>query len=1243
MVTENSTLPIFIYREELVAAVRENQVVIVVGQTGSGKTTQLPQFLLDAGLAKGGRFGCTEPTRIATIAAATRIAEERNTILGQEIGYHVRFERKFSRNTKVKFATPGILLREAISDPDLSFYSGVIVDEAHDRDSFSDLLLGYLKRICQKRPEFRLVVTSATMDHREFQEYFDGAKVIHIPVREYPVDVKYQSVGYGRMIEEIVEWVKAVHTHNPSSGHILIFLPGEREIRKVVDQLIAMALPDIQILPLYGRLSSEQQRKVFLPCSERKVIVATNVAESSITIDGVSWVVDSGLAKIPGFDVGFGIPSLELQKISRGSASQRAGRAGRTGPGTCVRLYTENDFLSRPDHEEPEITRSDLSGLVLAMKSLNLGLEFDFLTKPPETLWKIAQEQLQWFGALDEQAQITEYGQQLADLPVDARLGQFVLGARHFGCVTEAVTIAAMLSIGIFFVSDFYSEAEVEEVKKRFVNKESDFLTLLNIWDAYQEAQFSDEWCVENRLNPYWMQGVRTIRAQLLDCFKQAGFPTPSSRNPELLGKAIHSAFRKNLLGQVDTGRRGTGRGSRHVYQSETGLLDVRIFFDSALTKQYPKPKYLVSFELKRVNRVYAHCNHQIPEEWVVDFGPAVSPQEVTATAEPQVEDSLLQGFLGKSIEEMKFSAKVLMKLWAIRIQTIQDLTQKSESQLFSELEREFPTRNSKGHVKTGFADLLQEVKQQLAHFDLKFKPEEHSAHGFAPDRFIPTLRPSSSLGDEAAAKVLGEQFPLFQQYRLATLEDEKIAARNAIALANLGLSRKQAQLMVPEMQLLEDPAFDFEDLYQEGCMGLLRAAELFDYTRGFRFSTFAYQWIKQFISRALAERSILPVHVIESISKFKVKYCTLEREIGCEPTREDMAESMGKTVQQVEGLYSLMLLHKHFVSLDKPTSEDEESASLGDFIVSENLSPLETVLETERDSEVVVKRILEEVPFLEVERECLELYFGLNGHRSHTLEEVGQTLGVTRERIRQRLERALGRLRTQKVWELARVAVPTLKAPPSSGEVKFSTVIGDSADEIEHVRKPREEGRTVQTPTEPVPWSIIGIVSHVAEQYGLSTQDLTGTAMFPTNIVRARQVAMYRLREELNLPFPEIGQLFTRSPETVTTSYGQIKTEVLEGKIPFGCFPTHPKELVPNPVDQKEVLQQDIAVLGLPPVTMQILRRRRRVNTLRGIVACGRDRLLMTEGMDEEAVQQIETALKNGGIELPSEGKEVL
>ncbi|KAK6084912.1 helicase associated domain-containing protein [Seiridium cupressi] len=539
----SALLPIAKHRDSLLYLIETNQVTIVVGQTGSGKTTQIPQFLAQAGWCEDGKVvGVTQPRRVAATTVAIRVAEEVGCELGTEVGYSIRFEDVTSAATKIKFLTDGLLIREALVDPLLSRYSVIMVDEAHERSISTDILLGLLKKILRRRPELRVIISSATLQAEDFLAFFSdtseekassgtsngrAGSIISLEGRTYPIDILYLEVPTEDYVERAISTVFDIHTKEPD-GDILVFLTGREEIDNAVEAISERAaeLPpggnSILVLPLYAGLSTEQHMYVFdeAPENTRKVIVSTNIAEASVTIDGIVYVVDSGFVKLRAFDPKTGIETLTATPVSKASASQRAGRAGRTRTGKCFRLYTEEHFQALPDANVPEIQRSDLAPFVLQLKALGIDnvVRFDYLTPPPAELLIKATELLFSLGALDNYAKLTRpLGMRMAELAVEPMMAKTLLSAASFGCLSEILTIAAMTSLGgSVWIQRDGEKKQVESARRRFAAEEGDHLTLLNVYQTFitrgkKEAKF----CYENQLNFKAMSRAVSIRTQL--------------------------------------------------------------------------------------------------------------------------------------------------------------------------------------------------------------------------------------------------------------------------------------------------------------------------------------------------------------------------------------------------------------------------------------------------------------------------------------------------------------------------------------------------------------------------------------------------------------------------------------------------------------------------------------------------------------------------------------------------------
>ncbi|KAK6197717.1 hypothetical protein LQW54_010621 [Pestalotiopsis sp. IQ-011] len=562
----SALLPIAKHKDSLLYLVETNQVTIVVGQTGSGKTTQIPQFLAEAGWCEDGKIvGVTQPRRVAATTVAIRVAEEVGCELGKDVGYSIRFEDVTSAATKIKFLTDGLLIREALVDPLLSRYSVIMVDEAHERSISTDVLLGLLKKILKRRPELRVIISSATLQAEEFLAFFsdhaniDGddeatqkdrtGSIISIEGRTFPIDVLYLDSPTEDYVDKTISTVFDIHAEEPE-GDILVFLTGRDEIDNAVVAISERAADlqpgtqSILVLPLYAGLTTEQQMYVFdeAPQNTRKVIVATNIAEASVTIDGIVYVVDCGFVKLRTFDPKTGIETLTATPISQASASQRAGRAGRTKPGKCFRLYTEENFQALPTTNVPEIQRTNLAPFVLQLKALGIDnvVRFDYLTPPPAELLIKATELLFSLGALDDYAKLTRpLGMRMAELAVEPMMAKTLLSAASFGCLSEILTIAAMTSLGgSVWIQRDGEKKQMESARRKFAAEEGDHLTLLNVYQAFvtkgkKEARF----CYENQLNFKAMTRAVSIRAQLKRYLERFGIALDESLATSSLGK----------------------------------------------------------------------------------------------------------------------------------------------------------------------------------------------------------------------------------------------------------------------------------------------------------------------------------------------------------------------------------------------------------------------------------------------------------------------------------------------------------------------------------------------------------------------------------------------------------------------------------------------------------------------------------------------------------------------------------
>ncbi len=494
-------LPVSQKKQDIYNAIRDHQVIIVAGETGSGKTTQLPKICLELGRGVKGVIGHTQPRRLAARTVANRIADELDTSLGGCVGYKVRFNDQVGENTLVKLMTDGILLAEIQQDRLLMQYDTLIIDEAHERSLNIDFILGYLRELLPKRPDLKVIITSATIDPQRFSQHFNNAPIIEVSGRTYPVEVRYRPIVDDAddvdrdQLQAIFDAVDELGRE--SAGDILIFMSGEREIRDTADALIKQNLPHTEVLPLYARLSNSEQNRVFQSHHGRRIVLATNVAETSLTVPGIKYVIDPGTARISRYSFRTKVQRLPIEPISQASANQRKGRCGRVSDGICIRLYSEQDFLSRPEFTDPEILRTNLASVILQMTSLGLGdiAAFPFVEAPDKRNIQDGVRLLEELGAIQTASnghqQLTPLGRQLAQLPVDPRLARMVLQAQKSGCVRELMIITSALSIQDPRERPVDKQQASDEKHRRFADKDSDFLAFVNLWDYLKEQQKS--------------------------------------------------------------------------------------------------------------------------------------------------------------------------------------------------------------------------------------------------------------------------------------------------------------------------------------------------------------------------------------------------------------------------------------------------------------------------------------------------------------------------------------------------------------------------------------------------------------------------------------------------------------------------------------------------------------------------------------------------------------------------------
>ena len=673
-------LPITSRVEEITAAIQANQVVILAGETGSGKTTQIPKMCLAAGRGSLGRIACTQPRRVAALSVSRRVAEELGVQWGREVGCKIRFNDETTRDTVIKFLTDGMLLAEVQGDPLLRGYDTIIIDEAHERSLNIDFLLGHLRTLRYKRPELKIVITSATIDTEAFSKAFDDAPIIQVEGRTYPVEVIYAPLDeFGsdaaegdereakaealHYIDGAVEAVQRI-VRESTGGDVLVFLPSERDIRELGDLLEGRRLGNCEIIPMFGRLSNVEQQRVFAPTQRRKIILATNIAETSLTIPGIRFVVDTGLARLSRYSPTARTRRLPIEPVSQSSADQRKGRSGRVADGVCIRLYAEKDFLERPRFTQPEIQRANLADVILRMKAFGLGdiERFPFINMPAAKSIRAGYALLEELGALDASDDVadavrmlTPIGRELARLPVDPTVGRMILEARTEQAVREVIIIAAGLSIQDPRERPMDKQQQADAAHRRFVHPDSDFLTLLNIWEAYH-GEFETmaqaklrRFCRDHFLSYTRMREWRDIYTQLLDTLEQrddfrltSAYHGMGEIDPKTTAfgtpfyRAIHRSILAGLLGNIAHLDEENG-GYKATHDRRVTLFPGSVLFRREEPKKRapeggprggapkgapPKtPRWIISAEIMETSRLFARTCARLDPVWALDLG----------------------------------------------------------------------------------------------------------------------------------------------------------------------------------------------------------------------------------------------------------------------------------------------------------------------------------------------------------------------------------------------------------------------------------------------------------------------------------------------------------------------------------------------------------------------------------------------------------------------------------------------
>ncbi|KAI9621806.1 hypothetical protein KEM48_007586 [Puccinia striiformis f. sp. tritici PST-130] len=604
-------LPAFACRERLLKQIRENQVTIVIGETGSGKTTQLGQFLHEEGYTKYGIIGCTQPRRVAAMSVAKRVSEEMECVLGQEVGYVIRFEDCTSDKTVVKFMTDGVLLRESLNEGDLDRYSVIILDEAHERSLSTDVLMGLLRKILSRRRDLKLIVTSATMNAEKFSRFFDDAPDFTIPGRTFPVDILFSKTPCEDYVDSAVKQALQIHLSAPP-GDVLIFMTGQEDI-EVTCQVIKDRIkqldnpPFLAVLPIYSQMPADLQAKIFESTQDgrRKCIVATNIAETSLTVDGIMYVIDSGFSKLKVYNPRVGMDALQITPISQANANQRSGRAGRTGSGDELFPSTI-----------PEIQRTNLANTVLLLKSLGVKnlLEFNFMDPPPQENILNSMYQLWTLGALDNVGELTPEGRKMSDFPMEPSLAKMLLTSVDHNCSAEMVTIVSMLSVPSVFYRPKERAEESDAAREKFFVPESDHLTLLNTYTQWKTNGYNDIWASKHFLHPKLLRKAREVREQLVDIMKVQKLEVLACGTDwDVIRKCIcagyfHQAARVKGIGEYQNCRTG---------------VPMQLHPTSALYGLGFLPDYVVYHELILTSKEYMQCVTSVDPYWLAELGPA--------------------------------------------------------------------------------------------------------------------------------------------------------------------------------------------------------------------------------------------------------------------------------------------------------------------------------------------------------------------------------------------------------------------------------------------------------------------------------------------------------------------------------------------------------------------------------------------------------------------------------------------
>jgi len=615
-------LPVYSCRSRLMDVIRENQVIVVVGETGSGKTTQLTQYMHEEGYTMHGMVGCTQPRRVAAMSVAKRVADEMGVELGQQVGYAIRFEDLTSEETVIKYMTDGVLLRESLRESDLESYSSIIMDEAHERSLHTDVLFGILRKIIARRRDLKLIVTSATLNAERFSEFFGGVPIYRIPGRTFHVEKYFAKTPPEDYVDAAVKQVMTIHLSFPP-GDILVFMTGQEDIEATCQVIAERAatldgVPPILLLPMYSQLPADLQAKIFDSAQDgvRKCIVSTNIAETSLTVDGIRYVVDCGYSKIKVYNPKIGMDALQVGPESQANANQRAGRAGRTGAGFCYRLFTERQYISEMlVNQIPEIQRTNLGNVVLLLKSLGVEnlLAFDFMDPPPQENIMNSMYQLWVLGALDNTGALTPLGRKMVEFPLDPPLAKMLIFSESLGCTYEILIVVSMLSVPGVFYRPKDREEESDAAREKFFVPESDHLTLLNVYLQWKQQNYSSSWCNDHFVHPKAMKKAREVHSQLLDIMNTQKVAHTSSKGAwDVVRKAICSSYFYNSA---------RIKGIGEYVNMLTGIPS-NLHPSSALFGLGYTPDYVCYHELILTTKEYMSCVTAVEGEWLAEMGP---------------------------------------------------------------------------------------------------------------------------------------------------------------------------------------------------------------------------------------------------------------------------------------------------------------------------------------------------------------------------------------------------------------------------------------------------------------------------------------------------------------------------------------------------------------------------------------------------------------------------------------------